>query len=362
MQICCTKKLLDEIKVVPEQLQEDNDLFCWSAHILTINRRKAVVVVNDSSRFGFVLYGLKAKDFSQLGDLIQNGIRRCLTDVGIKADVVDKYIGESADMFFTKTRGPRYVGRLNKACERVEIFDDRLELSALYQHAITKIMNNDLFKPSKELDYQKPNELLMQDFENRYGAGIIQCEAADLLIKLDLGAYTASRRILVPISITFEELHEIIQAAYDWEGHHLHGFNIYDKKGKCILNIIGEDEEVFDFRQVRPVALDKDVRIDEYVRKGYKIVYCYDYGDNWTHQISIRGIIPDYDKNYPTCVMGEGNRPPEDVGGIPGYEYFLEIMSDPNHDEYESMKDWVDGQWYRDFDMELVNRRLKYLK
>lgn len=49
---------------------ETNDFFCWSANLITVKRRKAVVVVNDSNRFGFVLFGLKAKDFAQLDHLI----------------------------------------------------------------------------------------------------------------------------------------------------------------------------------------------------------------------------------------------------------------------------------------------------
>jgi len=59
MQICCTKKLQDELGINVQNGSEENDLFCWSAHLITANRRKAIVVVNESNRIGFVLYGLK---------------------------------------------------------------------------------------------------------------------------------------------------------------------------------------------------------------------------------------------------------------------------------------------------------------
>ncbi len=74
---------------------------------------------------------------------------------------------------------------------------------------------------------------------------------------------------------------------------------------------------------------------------------------------TIRGTNPNYDKHYPVCLMGEGNAPPEDVGGISGYEDFLEIMADPNHVEYGDMQKWTQSQWYRNFNMEFINRRLK---
>jgi hypothetical protein len=35
-----------------------------------------------------------------------------------------------------------------------------------------------------------------------------------------------------------------------------------------------------------------------------------------------------------------GKCPPEDVGGIPGYEAFLEAIADPAHSEHEEMKEW----------------------
>lgn len=361
MQIGCTKKIFDEISITPSESLEENDLFCWSANILTISRRKAIVVVNDSNRFGFVLYGLKAKDFNRLGELIIDGIRRCLKDENMKEEIIDKYLSESKDLVFSKTRGRISVARLNKACERVELFDDRLEISGLYQTDLSRTMNSDLFKPSKDVDYMHPYELFIQDFERLYGEKIIESEAADLLIKLDLGAYFASRRLLVPMNITFKELHEIIQVAFDWQDRHLHDFNLFDEKGNFILNIISEFEEVFEPRQDCLMLLDKEVPIDEYVRNRNKIVYNYDYGDNWIHEISVQGMVSDYDKNYPICIMAEGKRPPEDVGGIPGYEEYLEIMNNPDHPQYKNMKSWTASQWYRDFDIDIANRRLKHL-
>jgi hypothetical protein len=90
-------------------------------------------------------------------------------------------------------------------------------------------------------------------------------------------------------------------------------------------------------------------------------VYCYDYGDNWNHEITIGNIQTDYDKNYPVCLMGEGNTPPEDVGGVSGYIEFLNIISNPAHREYKHMYEWAQSRGYKEFDIEFVNRILKYI-
>lgn len=55
----------------------------------------------------------------------------------------------------------------------------------------------------------------------------------------------------------------------------------------------------------------------------------------------------------------EGSAPPEDVGGISGYIEFLNIISNPEHKEYRNMREWFQSQRYREFDIDLVNIRLK---
>ncbi|HEY5556022.1 DUF6933 domain-containing protein [Acetobacterium sp.] len=164
MQIGCTKILLDTLDVKMCNQIEKNDLFCWSANLLTIKGRKAVVVVNDSNRFEFVLYDLKTKDSSQLKTLIENGIRRCLENENIKEEIIDQYFAQAKETVFTKTRGQVAVARLNRVCEYVEFMDDRMDTSDLYQTDVPGTMNSDLFKPSKTIDYANPYELLIQDF------------------------------------------------------------------------------------------------------------------------------------------------------------------------------------------------------
>lgn len=359
MQICCTKKLLDEMGVVAQNGISENDLFCWSAHFITLNRRKSIVVVNDSSRFGFILHGLKAKDFKDLNKLILQGISSCLRDEKIKDEIIEQYLKEAGDFIFSKTRGPKYVARLNKACELVALYEDTLDSNELYQAIVSRKMNNDFIKINKESDYEYSHELLRKDLEQWYSEPIIKCEAADLMIKLNLGSFCAWRRIITPIDINFKQLHEIIQVAFDWKSYHLYDFKIFDESGKCLIKIISEHDEDHEPRKTCQIHLDSEISLSDYAKQRCNIVYCYDYGDNWEHIITIQGINTEYDKNYPTCSMGEGNAPPEDVGGIGGYEEFLEIIADHSHLEHKNMKQWARSQWYKDFDVEFVNRRLK---
>ena len=74
--------------------------------------------------------------------------------------------------------------------------------------------------------------------------------------------------------------------------------------------------------------------------------YTYDFGDNWEHKIPLEKILP-RDKNieYPACIAGKRACPPEDCGGIWGYEEFLEAINNPDHEEHEEMLEWVGGEF-----------------
>lgn len=359
MQICCTKKLLTELGTTPEQVAEEKELFCWSAHLITVNRKKTLVVVNDKNRFGFILYGLKANDLKQLDKLILEGVRSSLRGEKIKHEIIEEYLQAAGDIVFTKTRGPQYVSRLNKVCILVDYFSDRLEPQSLNQINVSRFINNDLVRISKDSDYEHPYELLKQDFESFAGESIISCKAVELMIELNLGSRTAWRRIITPEDITFRQFHKILQVLFDWKNYHLYNFNLLNESGGSILRVASDMEEDYGFEQKCKTLLDTEVKLSDYIKKDCTILYCYDYGENWRHMVVVKDIIENNDKDYPVCLQGEGNAPPEDVGGIPGYEEFLKIMSDPDNEEYKTTGQWASSQWYKDFNIDLVNRRLR---
>ncbi|UNC91237.1 plasmid pRiA4b ORF-3 family protein [Candidatus Contubernalis alkaliaceticus] len=359
MQICLTKKLQSELGVAVENGSEDNDFFCWSANLITVNRRKTVVVVNDSNRFGFVLQGLKAKDFKIFRELVTEGIKKCLRDEKIKEETIERYIQSAGDPVFTKTRGRSYVARLNKACEYAGYFGDLFDPDIPYQKRVSDKMNNDYITVREKKEYEHPHILLLNDFEKFAGDPVISCEAVDLMVKLNLNSSTAWRRIVTPVDITFNQLHEILQVAFDWNSSHLYNFRITDESGQCVVEVVSEYEDMDGSFQDCETLLDYDVSLRDYLGEQYKIVYLYDYGDNWEHEIKEQRVIAGHDNNYPVCIMGEGNAPPEDVGGVHGYEEFLKIIADPQHEEHKSTLTWARSQWHRDFDIDIVNRRLR---
>ncbi len=70
--------------------------------------------------------------------------------------------------------------------------------------------------------------------------------------------------------------------------------------------------------------------------------YLYDFGDGWEHTVKIERVadaVPGL--AYPILIDAVGRCPPEDVGGPPGYDEFLDALDDPAHERHAEMKDWI---------------------
>jgi hypothetical protein len=97
--------------------------------------------------------------------------------------------------------------------------------------------------------------------------------------------------------------------------------------------------------------------------EGTKFLYEYDFGDSWVHTVLVEEVLlPEPDRQYPVCVKGRRACPPEDVGGVWGYEQLLAAIRDPNHPRHNECLAWAGGEFDPDeFDLEETNEILSGL-
>lgn len=151
------------------------------------------------------------------------------------------------------------------------------------------------------------------------------------------------RRILVSSSTTLTKLHHIIQVSMGWENYHLFSFNIYGEN---------YDDEAG--------SLSKSLAKLNLGVKA-KFYYEYDFGDSWLHEILVEKIAPKpAGVQIPICLTGKRACPPEDCGGVWGYQSLLETLDNENSSEYEEMREWVGDDFHPElFNIDDVNRQLK---
>ncbi|MCA0172171.1 plasmid pRiA4b ORF-3 family protein [Bacillus sp. RAR_GA_16] len=358
MFIQCTKKLLDELKVnvVASNEVEEELLHSWHANMLKFGRKKVVVFTNDKNRYAIVLYGVKAKDFKQLDQLLLQGIERTFAAEGIIQEVIDQVTQNAGETIYSKTKNPTTVARLNKACENVEFGADMIDPDSLIQEELSQWVSSTLYGNGKN-SYIYPNKQLYKDLEELSGGPIFSKGAVELKVTLELGNHSIWRRLRVPTNTSFSQFHRILQIAFGWMDSHLHDFMIYSADTDQQLVNLVSSQHAFEFQGETPMLLESEKKLSDYLPA--RIVYTYDYGDDWVHKIEVEKTIEDAHSNESVCLDGEGSAPPEDVGGEGGFEEFLHIIRDPNHPDYEHMMNWGLSQGYKPFNREMVNYRLR---
>lgn len=195
-------------------------------------------------------------------------------------------------------------------------------------------------------------------------------EARTYRVRIDLDDTSPPvwRRIEVTSVLYLDQLHDVVQAAFGWTNSHLHRFasepELRDPT-RCYLC-------PFDVAEGEEGTPEEQVRLDEVlVAAGDLLFYQYDFGDNWRHTLRLEAVLG-REPDAPPAVCTDGRRPgpPEDCGGVYGYELIVGAR-DPDHPTHAESAaeiaflygDEVDPQ---DFDLapsdvEVVNARLSGL-
>lgn len=159
------------------------------------------------------------------------------------------------------------------------------------------------------------------------------------------------RRIQVPGDVTLAELHAVLQSVMGWWDYHLHQFIV----GETYYGVPHPDYMI-------DMLDESEVRLNEIAKEGSRFVYEYDFGDSWEHVLEVEEVLePKSGQEYPVCVKGRRATPPEDVGGIWGYEVYLEAIADPDHPEHKMYLEWRGEFDPEAFDLDEVNAALRDL-
>jgi len=116
------------------------------------------------------------------------------------------------------------------------------------------------------------------------------------------------RRLAIPSAMPLNLVHEVLQIAFDWHDYHLHAF-------ETVCGEFGSPDQNDDWAERQDEAAATLAQVAAAERA--KVVYSYDFGDDWRHDIVVEKIIPaEPGVAYPRCIGGRRDAPPEDCGGI----------------------------------------------
>ncbi|CAM3251503.1 plasmid pRiA4b ORF-3 family protein [Filibacter tadaridae] len=112
------------------------------------------------------------------------------------------------------------------------------------------------------------------------------------------------RRLLVDSKATFQQLHEIIQAAFDWDDSHLHSFSVRKTGGRKVADLyIGPKNMIDGPPSFRTVDENTELLSGWFKNEKDFAVYTYDFGVNWQHEITFEKVLQEVPgERYPQCV------------------------------------------------------------
>lgn len=155
------------------------------------------------------------------------------------------------------------------------------------------------------------------------------------------------RRVQINADNTFEDLHMLLQIVFGWDNSHLFEFVVDG------VHILMPDEdgalEVEDKNAFRTF-------LSSLSNEGKSFDYTYDFGDGWSHKVTLVEVFDNEKLIFPNCLSGERSGPLEDSGGVPGYVHILSVLANPNSEEYNDVRDWVGDDFDpEEFDLQEAN-------
>lgn len=149
--IQCTKKLADEMKIKVQKVEaaDFNPLYCWHAHLFKIGRKKCVMIMNNATRYHFVIYGVLKKDLQNL-DLIfkKNLITNLLLD-SVDPEIIERYLNQDSIVQYAATNNRSILSQINESIftvdhyfyyELVEMKQEFIDIAEMNQYLNRLIM------------------------------------------------------------------------------------------------------------------------------------------------------------------------------------------------------------------------------
>jgi|GEM_PF-2092096 len=147
--------------------------------------------------------------------------------------------------------------------------------------------------------------------------------------------HPCTRELIIDDSLSLNELSWAINLAFGWNCSHLNEFEI---EGKALYCNYTEGESYTDL----PFYNTEDFTVQEAFEGVERLSYSYDFGDGWMHDIELKRVKSKGNKIQ--LKSGIGNCPPDDCGGMYGYEEMLKELKKPRSEEAMEWRVWLDGR------------------
>jgi len=154
--IGCTKKLLDELEIKqPAEEVDHRGLRGWHGNTFRLYRSKAVLLVNDETRFAVFIPRMVKKDFVNFDQIFRDRFRQALEWANVDSGHIARALLQCGGCSYGKIHNRSVLGTMNDMKQAIEFLLEtelgRLPESEAEVQRITMLLNKTPYR-GKDLD------------------------------------------------------------------------------------------------------------------------------------------------------------------------------------------------------------------
>lgn len=315
----------------------------WYLNVLWIDRRKWLLITHAGSRFSVLVADVRVAALRPPGPLVVGAIVAALRDEGLPASALGPL--DPADVQIATTASRSVLGSMTDIAWRVE---QLLPVGQTAPGVVLSIQRALQRTPTGSIGWSYPIEAARA----RAGSAPAPTDGGartvgvtrGVRLRIDLTGIRPAiwRRLEVPVGASLADLAEALLWSFGWDNSHLHLFTPPGRDRQPVY-VPGGQLEFMEGDEVE--ATTEAVAVGELLgSKGDELELHYDFGDGWVHRIRVEAELAESDARI-RCTDGRRSGPPEDCGGVWGYESLLEAIADPAHEEHAAQLEWLGGSY-----------------
>ncbi len=358
MQLFCTRALLSamELPVLPPA--EQDPLCCWTADLITRDRKRLIVIVNQLTRYAVVLYGVGKEELRHLPSLFMDGLANQMLSDGFTQSSIEQFWASAPGVQLTECADGLMQARLHKACTRAVAFAHPPLPNAMVQPAWSRYVNGTQTVAPFEAAPVYPLRALTDALSARSGAPVRDLRGVVLSAHIETEILSIERTLRIPAWYTFDRLHLALQEAFCWQEAGPYEFRL-PKEGRSVIFQFDGWQETAD----EQAFFSELAQVGDCLPPDSEALYRYGYGEEgWDVRLQVlESCELPAEPLCAVCLSGSGEAPPEGVGGEGGYLEFLDALHTPDDPDSQAQREQAEEAGWRPFALEEVNERMRFM-
>jgi hypothetical protein len=153
------KELKTDLMAYEDNMTEMTNV--WHMNLFKVGRIKCIALMHDVTLYNMVLIGVKAKDFKNIKQVLQENLYQNLVEEGFDQQLIETFLDNGKEIMFTKTHSRSTLGCLKELISYVQyVYPTEKELLSLDPIKLNQDNNRFIFMKIKGYPISEMKEYL----------------------------------------------------------------------------------------------------------------------------------------------------------------------------------------------------------